>query len=507
MTTARPTGDVESQMIEELGYQPVLLRVMGGLRSTMVNISTSSVTTAIFTLFAYGFLTGGTAFVWTWAIGFGILLLVTLVFAELGSSMPLAGALYQWASRLVGPRYGYFVGWMYAASQVAIVAAVCFAIAPIVASMFNDTLTTSQQAVWGIGILAICTVINLVGIRVASAVASAGAVAEVVGMLGLTLALLIFGLGNQSADIVIKGGGVPPGSHFLAVALAAMLFGSWPYTGLEMTTDMAEETKDAPKVIPGAAIASLTTTFAVGMVFLLAAMWAIPNLNAALAAPVPLQNIIEGALSVFAYKAFLVFVIVAVFVCTIANQALTARIVFSLCRDGKFPFPRLFGWVPDSTRIPAAATILVAVLSGIIIADTKGTAIIATAALSAIFLTYQLVVWPATFRRLSGSWKPLNWSMGRWAKPVYVGAMGLGTALLVNIAWPRGTDVWYNKYSALVFIGLTLIVTALYYIFGGRASRERIDMHLPHAPDLTEDALPKEAAGPVAPAPVGGGSQ
>ncbi len=504
----KTTADAEARMIQELGYRPVLLRVMGVVRSTMVNISTSSVTTAIFTLFAYGFLTGGTAFVWTWAVGFGIMLLVTLVFAELGSSMPLAGALYQWASRLVGPRYGYFVGWMYAASQVAIVAAVCFAIAPTVASMFNDTLTTTQQAVWGIAILGICTVINLVGIRIASAVASAGAIAEVVGMLGLTVALLIFGIGNQSFDIVIKGGGVPPGSHFLAVALAAMLFGSWPYTGLEMTTDMAEETKDAPRVIPRAAVTSLTTTFAVGMVFLLAAMWAIPHLNAALAAPVPLQNIIEGTLSAAAYKVFLVFVIIAVFVCTIANQALTARIIFSLCRDGKFPFPRLFSWVPESTRVPAAATILVAVLSAIIIADTRGTAIIATASLSAIFLSYQLVVWPATFRRLTGSWRPLNWSLGRWAPAVYVGAMGLGTALLVNIAWPRGTDVWYNKYSAFVFIGLTLIVTALYYVLSGRESRERIDKHLPHAPDLTEDALPEEAAG-VAPAgvPMGGGSQ
>ena len=85
-----PGADTEAAMIERLGYQPVLDRVMGAVRATMVNISTSSVTTAIFTLFAYGLLTGGTAFVWTWAVGFGILLLVTLVFAELGSSMPLA---------------------------------------------------------------------------------------------------------------------------------------------------------------------------------------------------------------------------------------------------------------------------------------------------------------------------------------------------------------------------------------------------------------------------------
>lgn len=475
------SGDTEAAMIEELGYQPVLQRAMGVFRATMVNISTSSVATAIFTLFAYGLITGGTAFIWTWAVGFGIMLLVTLVFAELGSSMPLAGALYQWASRLVGPRYGYFVGWLYAASQVAIVAAVCFAIAPTVASMFDEVLTTNGQVLWGLAILGICTIVNLVGIKVTSAVASAGAFAEVFAMVGLTFLLLVVGFGNQDADIVINGEGAPEGSTFLALALAALLFGSWPYTGLEMTTDMAEETKDAPKVIPRAAITSIVTTFAVGMIFLLAAVWAIPNVADALGAAVPLQYIIEGTLSVAIYKIFLVFVIVAVFVCTITNQALTARIIFSLARDEKFPLSGVFQRVPESTRVPAYATVLVAVLSGIIIINTDGIAIIAVACLSALFLAYQMVLWPAAYLRLTGRWKPTNWSLGAWAPAVYIGAVGLGTGLLINIAWPRGDDVWYNKYSAFVFIGATLIVTALYYLFSGRRSREAIDTRLPDA--------------------------
>lgn len=495
---SNPRGaDTEAAMIEGLGYEPVLNRVMGAVRATMVNISTSSVTTAVFTLFAFGLLTGGTAFIWTWAVGFGILLLVTLVFAELGSSMPLAGALYQWASRLVGPRYGYFVGWLYAAAQVAIVAAVCYGIAPITASFFDEVLTTDQQVLWGLAILAICTVINVIGIKVASTVASAGAIAEVIAMIGLTILLLVVGFGNQDADIIFTGGGLPPGSEFLPVALAAMLFGSWPYTGLEMTTDMAEETKDAPRVIPRAAVTSLTTTFAVGMVFLLAAVWAIPNLEDTLAAAVPLQFIIETTLSATIYKVFLVFVIVAVFVCTIANQALTSRIIFSLCRDGKFPFARALQRVPTSTRTPVAATVLVAVLSGVIILNTDGIAIIAVACLSALFFAYQMVVWPAAYLRLTGRWKPSGWSLGRWATPVYLGAMILGTGLLINIAWPRGEDVWYNKWSGVVFIAGSLLVAAIYYLISGRASRERIDKHLPHAAEFGEAGERVPEPGPV----------
>ncbi|MGE0219118.1 amino acid permease, partial [Mycolicibacterium sp.] len=101
----------DRDQLEGFGYQEVLRRTMGLVRATAVNISTSSVATAVFTLFAFGITTGGTGLlVWTWLIGFVVMLLVTLMFAELGSSMPLAGALYQWAARLVGPRTGYFVG-------------------------------------------------------------------------------------------------------------------------------------------------------------------------------------------------------------------------------------------------------------------------------------------------------------------------------------------------------------------------------------------------------------
>lgn len=208
-----PGGDaIEVDELKQLGYTQVLHRTMGVVRSTMVNISISSVTTAIFTLFAFGLLTGGTAFIWTWAVGFFVLLLVTLCFAELGSSMPIAGALYQWSSRLVGPRYGYAVGWLYVASQIAITAAVAFGIAPFVGSLFGWTLDTGDQALVAVVIVLASTLINLAGVAIASAVGAVGAVSEVVGMLVITVVLIATGITNQSPAVLFhSGGGLPPG--------------------------------------------------------------------------------------------------------------------------------------------------------------------------------------------------------------------------------------------------------------------------------------------------------
>jgi len=413
MTTAGSRQDMEAQRLEHFGYHQVLLRAMSGVRATMVNISTSSVTTAIFTLFAYGLIVGGTSFVWTWAIGFAILLMVTLMFAELGSSMPIAGALYQWNSRLVGPRYGYFTGWLYVASQIAIVGAVSYGVAPFVASLFNVTLSTHQQQLVAIGFVVACTAVNLIGVIIASAVASIGAIAEVVGMLVLTAVLLIAGLGNQNAGVLVHAHGLPPHSAFLAAGLAALLFGSWPYTGLEMTTDMAEETKDASRVIPRAAVTSLTTTFAVGMVFLIAAVIAIPgSIGKTFASANPLETIIVGNTSTGFYKVIIAIVILAVFVCTMTNQALTARALFSLARDAKFPFPRQVQHVPKTTRVPAVSITLVGALACVMLLFTNAIAVIAVACLTGLFVCYLMVVWAQLVQRLRGRWAPTNGASG-----------------------------------------------------------------------------------------------
>jgi amino acid transporter len=505
------TQDVEAQRLEHFGYRQVLLRAMSGIRATMVNISTSSVTTAIFTLFAYGLVTGGTSFVWTWAIGFFVLLMVVFMFAELGASMPIAGALYQWNSRLVGPKYGYYTAWLYIGSQIAIVGAVAFGIAPFVASLFNATLTVGQQELVGIGIVLLCTVINLIGVIIASGVAAIGAIAEVVGMLVLTAVLLITGIGNQSAGVLIHAHGLPPHSGFLAVGLAALLFGSWPYTGLEMTTDMAEETKEASRVIPRASITSLSTTFAVGMVLLIAAVIAIPgSIAKTFASANPLETIIVGNTSTTFYRVIIAIVCVAVAVCTMTNQALTARALFSLARDNKFPFGRQVQYVPNSTRVPITAITIVGVLASVMILFTNAIAVIAVACLTGLFVCYLMVIWAQLIQRLRGKWSPHVWSVGRWSTAVNVIACVLATALTINIAWPRGTAPWYDRYSGFLFVAACFLVAAVWYVIGGSKSRAAINTHPLDTEGagaegvvIDEVAAATNGAGATAPTPVG----
>lgn len=473
--------------LEQFGYQEVLKRTMGLVRATAVNISTSSVATAVFTLFAFGITTGGTGLmVWTWVIGFAVMMLVTLMFAELGATMPLAGALYQWASRLVGPRTGYLTGWLYGASQIALVSAVAYGISPFVASLVGVELSPTQQQIAAIVIILLSTVLNLIGVMIASAVATIGAIAEVGGMIVLIVVLFIAGFGNQPITVLVEPQGLPPDTAMLGAFGAAMLFGSWAWTGLEMATDMAEETKEPSKVIPRAGISSIITTFVVGIVFLVAAVLAIPgSVDDVVASANPLQTIIEGNTGAAFYKLIAAVIVVAVFVCAMTNQALTARIFFSLARDRRVPFAASMSKVPERTHVPHVATIVVGVLASVIIVFIDAVAAITTACLTGLFLCYVLVVWAQLIRRLRGHWHPHQWNLGRFSLPVNVLAAVFGTVLTVNLAWPRGDDVWYNRYSSVLFVLLVAAAAGIYYVLAGRDGRRAIN---------TVDDIPGESA-------------
>jgi amino acid transporter len=466
-----------TSQLEDFGYQEVPKRTMGFARATAVNISTSSVATAVFTLFAYGITTGGTSLlVCTWIIGFIVMLLVTLMFAELGASMPLAGALYQWASRLIGPRTGYLTGWLYGASQIALVSAVAYGISPFVASLAGVELTPPQQQVAAIIIIVASTALNLVGVMIASAVATIGAIAEVGGMIVLIIVLFVVGFGNQPVTVLVEPQGLPADTAMLAAFGAAMLFGSWAWTGLEMATDMAEETKEPSKVIPRAGISSILTTFAVGIVFLVAAVLAIPgSVDDVVASANPLQSIIEGNTGAVFYKLIAGIIVIAVFVCAMTNQALTARIFFSLARDRRVPFAGSLSRVPQRTQVPHIATILVGVIASVIIVYIDALAAITTACLTGLFVCYLLVVWAQLIQRLRGRWTAQQWSLGRFSLPVNVLAAVLGTALTVNLAWPRGDDVWYNRYSSVLFVLLVAGIAGVYYLCAGAQGRRAIN--------------------------------
>ncbi|HEV7236636.1 MAG TPA: amino acid permease, partial [Ktedonobacteraceae bacterium] len=186
----------DEALLKKFGYTQELQRTLGFLSNFAVAFSYISVSTGTFSLFALGLAAGGPAFFWTWPIVAGGQFLVALNFAELASHFPIAGSIYQWSKRLSSPTLGWFTGWIYFFAGVLTVTAVSVTIPIPLLAIFPNipaTIIGIPSATF-IALVAIivCTVINVAGVRLVSIINNIGVVAEIVGMFGFALVLLLF---------------------------------------------------------------------------------------------------------------------------------------------------------------------------------------------------------------------------------------------------------------------------------------------------------------------------
>src|SRR6478736_3783911 len=140
LTQSQPSTapDDDDARLASLGYQPQLRRVLGLFANFSVAFTYLSPMVGIFSLFALGLGTGGPAYIWLTWIPVAGMLLVALVFGELASHYPVAGALYQYSKYTVGRKFGWFVGWFYGIALLVTVASVDTGVVPYITSLAKD---------------------------------------------------------------------------------------------------------------------------------------------------------------------------------------------------------------------------------------------------------------------------------------------------------------------------------------------------------------------------------
>jgi len=130
--------DDDDARLESLGYRPQLNRVLGLFANFSVAFTYLSPMVGIYSLFVLGLGAGGPGYVWlTWLPVAGMLL-VALVFGELASHYPIAGALYQYSKYNVGRKYGWFVGWFYGIALLVTVASVDTGVVGYVCALLHN---------------------------------------------------------------------------------------------------------------------------------------------------------------------------------------------------------------------------------------------------------------------------------------------------------------------------------------------------------------------------------
>ncbi|HEX3264956.1 MAG TPA: amino acid permease [Candidatus Limnocylindrales bacterium] len=452
--------------LRSLGIKPELRRSLGFLSNFAIAFSFISVSTGSFGNFGVGIGLGGPAFFWSWPIVIIGQTLVALVFAELASHFPVAGSIYQWSKRLSNRTLGWFTGWFYFWAQVVTVTAVAVIVAFVIDGIHgpmpddsswldspDPTGLTTMFTFVSLATLVITTLINAFGVRLLSILNNIGVATEILGMFVFALILLFFA-NHQSPAILFDTGGseAATGGSYLPAFLLGMFMALFIVYGFDTAGTFGEETLDASRQAPRGVLSSILISGAVGAVFLLGVILAIPDVQATMAegqaGGFPIATIINGALTtelvagITVGEIYLFVILASVFVCTLAIQGAATRMMFSMSRDRHLPLGSLWGQVNHSFKTPANAAIAVGILAAlpILVVGPLGGFYMSIAATGLIYLSYFLCnIGVLMARRKGWPHKPAWFNLGRWGMTVNILALLWGAAMIVNIG------IWQDK--------------------------------------------------------------
>ena len=482
----------DSEQLIALGIEPKFDRSMSMLQNFALGFTYLSPVVGAYTLFDSSLATGGPPMIWTYLIAGAGQLLVALIFGELVSQYPLAGGLYPWARRLIGRRWSWMVGWVYAWALFATIAAVATGAAPFLSILLGTGDGAGLAVVIALGLIFFATVCNLAGTKFLARVAMFGFICELVGALLVGGYLLLFHRVQSPAillDPMTAGAG-----NYLPAFLAASLLGLFSCYGFEACGDVAEEVKDPGTKIPKAMRMTIYVGIGASIFACLALLLAVPDIPAVIAgtSPHPLADVLVAAFGQWGTRAIAIVILISFMSCVLSLQAAVSRLIFAFARDRMIFGASLFSRLSPTTHVPVAALMLAGavpgaiVLLGAVLADALTT--IVTFAVAGVYLAFQMVVAAALIARTRG-WRPSgSFTLKGWGWTVNVMALLYGVAALVNMMWPRAPDSpWYLNFAMLLGVA-SVLVSGFVYLVAARPER-RSD-----APYGVSDNYPPRAA-------------
>lgn len=460
----------DAEQLKALGYSSNFDRTMSLWENFALGFTYLSPVVGVYTLFGLCLAAGGPPMFWSYLlVGLGQLL-VCLIFGEIVSQFPISGGVYPWARRLVGKRWAWMVGWVYAWAMCATIAGVSVGAGPYLAAMLGFDFGPNTGIFTALVLILISTILNLSGTKLLAKVAMFGFLCELIGALVVGAYLLIFER-HQPFSVLFDDFNISVNGSYLPAFLAASLAGLFQYYGFEACGDVAEETPNPGRRIPRAMRMTIYIGGAAAMFACLALILSVPDIQRVIAGEDtdPVGTILANAFGPVGSKLVMAIVMVSFVSCVLSLQAAASRLLFAYARDnmiiGSNLLKRLSAHHVPSTALVVSGLLPASIVClGFFLADAV-TTIVSFAAIG-IYVAFQMIVVASLFARARG-WKPSGqFTLGQWGLPINLAAMIYGVGAIINMVWPRTPDAdWYINYGMLVstavVIGIGLIYMAL----------------------------------------------
>lgn len=383
-----------------------------------------------------------------WIFGAAISLAAALVISELGAMFPQAGGLYVYLREAYGPATAFLYGW---ASIVAIdsgaTAAVSTAFGIYLGQLVN--LSTTQIKLCAIGVIAVLTAINCLGVKFGKTIQNVFATSKLAGI-GI-MSILLFSRMNPAqmrASLWPEGQSTTMTGFGIAVVAAL-----WAYYGWHETSYNAAEFRNPQRDLPKAlAIGTLlvSATYLLANLAYYAVLTPLQVAQSPRVAATALAAIFGGS----AAAVLAVLIMVSTFGAANGMILSGPRIPFVMGRDGVFF--RAAGEINPKTRTPIIAIVIQGVWASLLC--TVGTfqqlITYAVFTICIFFVLASLAVMRLRKTRPETP-RPFRTPLYPWL-PIICALANLGLLLNTIGADPKGSAIG---------IGMVLLGLPVYYIF------------------------------------------
>jgi amino acid transporter len=503
----------DEKRLAELGYKQDLNRSWSGFSNFAISFSIISILAGCFTNFGAGFNNGGPISIsWTWPILAALILIVGFTMSELVSAYPTSGGIYWWASKLGGPKAGFFTGWLNLIGLIAVTAGVAYGAATFIdltldtySTSWNDSYSLGRVFIIFIGVLALISVLNIFSGHLMAILNNVSVWWHVAGATIIVLILILVPDQHQSFSYVFterfnnsgySGGSTSSGTYWFFVIPFGFLLTQYTITGFDASAHLSEETESASKGAAKGLWRSIFYSAVGGYILLLCFVFAIPddakgnpdNIGVG-GAISPVQYLFVHAMNENWASLILFISAAAQLFCATSCMTSSSRMLFAFSRDGAVPGSKRWSTLTNK-RVPANGVVAIAVVAAIVtlpalVEVNLGTAdapfivpvafyAVTSIAALGLYLSFGIPIylrWKHGDRFEVGSWN--NGSKYKWMNLVAVAEIIIVSLYLMmpSVAFgnPFHDDFsWkFVNYSPIVLIG-SLIILALWWQLSAR---------------------------------------
>ena len=430
---------VERVFVETFGYRQELKRTLS-LTDLLVYGLIFIVPGAPISVFGIVFNASGGMVPLVYLVGMFAMLFTAASYVTMSRVYPVAGSVYAYAGRAIGPSVGFLTGWIMLLDYLLLPTLIYILCAVAVHAVVPDV----PKVVWIVAFVAVNTVLSLRGIETT---ARTSMLLLVFQMAGLAAFLVMAGIGLEhgtagahwSFKPIFNADVASPSLIFGALSLAVLSF-----LGFDAISTLSEEAKGGPAAIGRATYLSLVLTAGIFVVLTYAAsLFVLDQVrfehgDRTEAAFYDIALVIGG--SWLKWVLTVPGVLFAGLPGALAAQVATSRLLFSMARDRRLPAG--LAHVSERHQVPDRAALLVSAVTLMLGVAMAGelevlTSMVNFGALSGFLLLHASVIAHASKSVATGRarWIPMGVAAVGFVVIAYVMVNLNPTAKIVGAGW------------------------------------------------------------------------